>query len=237
MTRPTTWQRKAMDIDSLGEKTIASLNALGLVKSPADLYDLKREDVMKLEGFKETSTKNLLDGINQSKSIPYESVLFGIGIRYVGKTVAEKLAKHFKNIDNLEKATYDELLAAPEVGEKIAQSVVSFFKNEENLREIQRLRLAGIQFESTMKEPEIESVVLGNKSFVISGVFQNYEREQLQDIIVKNGGRIVSSISGKLDYLLAGDNMGPAKREKADKLKVRIITEQEFEKLMKGESI
>ena len=192
---------------------------------------------MKLEGFKETSTKNLLDGINQSKNIPYESVLFGIGIRYVGKTVAEKLAKHFKNIDNLEKATYDELLAAPEVGEKIAQSVVSFFKNEENLREIQRLRLAGIQFESTMKEPEIESVVLGNKSFVISGVFQNYEREQLQDIIVKNGGRIVSSISGKLDYLLAGDNMGPAKREKADKLKVRIITEQEFEKLMKGESI
>ncbi|HTJ48435.1 MAG TPA: NAD-dependent DNA ligase LigA [Cyclobacteriaceae bacterium] len=230
-------QRKAMDIDSLGERTIASLNALGLVKSPADLYDLTREDIMKLEGFKETSTKNLLTGINQSKNIPFESVLFGIGIRYVGKTVAEKLAKHFKNIDNLSKATYDELLAAPEVGEKIAQSVVAFFSNEENQREIQRLKKAGLQFESTLKEPEVESAVLGNKSFVISGVFQNYEREQLQDIIVKNGGRVLSSVSGKLDYLLAGDNMGPSKREKAEKLGVKIITEQEFEKLMKGESL
>ena len=230
-------QRKAMDIDSLGERTIASLNALGLVKSPADLYDLTREDIMKLEGFKETSTKNLLTGINQSKNIPFESVLFGIGIRYVGKTVAEKLAKHFKNIDNLSKATYEELLAAPEVGEKIAQSVVAFFSNEENQREIQRLKKAGLQFESTLKEPEVESAVLGNKSFVISGVFQNYEREQLQDIIVKNGGRVLSSVSGKLDYLLAGDNMGPSKREKAEKLGVKIITEQEFEKLMKGESL
>jgi DNA ligase (NAD+) len=230
-------QRKAMDIDSLGERTIASLNALGLVKSPADLYDLTREDIMRLEGFKETSTKNLLAGINQSKNIPFESVLFGIGIRYVGKTVAEKLAKHFKNIDNLSKATYEELLAAPEVGEKIAQSVVAFFSNEENQREIQRLKQAGLQFESTLKEPEVESVVLGNKSFVISGVFQNYERDQLQDIIVKNGGRVLSSVSGKLDYLLAGDNMGPSKREKAEKLGVKIITEQEFEKLMKGESL
>ncbi|HEY8935285.1 MAG TPA: NAD-dependent DNA ligase LigA [Cyclobacteriaceae bacterium] len=230
-------QRKAMDIDSLGERTIASLNALGLVKSPADLYDLTREDIMRLEGFKETSTKNLLTGINQSKTIPFESVLFGIGIRYVGKTVAEKLAKHFKNIDNLSKATYEELLAAPEVGEKIAQSVVAFFKNEENQREIQRLKQAGLQFESALKEPEVESAVLGNKSFVISGVFQNYEREQLQDIIVKNGGRVLSSVSGKLDYLLAGDNMGPSKREKAEKLGVKIITEQEFEKLMKGKSL
>ncbi len=229
-------QRKAMDIDSLGEKTIAQLNTLGLVKSPADIYDLTREDILKLEGFKELSATNILNGIAASKKIPFESVLFAIGIRYVGKTVAEKLARHFKNIDTLAKASYEELLAAPEVGEKIAQSVVEFFKNADNRREIDRLQHAGLQFESNLKEPEKESEVLGNKSFVISGVFQNYEREQLQDIIIKNGGRILSSISGKLDYLLAGDNMGPAKKEKAEKLGVKIISEHDFEKLLTGNS-
>jgi len=227
-------QRKAMDIDSLGERTIAQLHELGLVKSPADLYDLKREDVLKLDGFKELSTQNLLKGIEQSKNIPFESVLFAIGIRFVGKTVAEKLARHFKNIDTLAMASYEALVGAPEVGEKIAQSVVEFFKNAENKREIERLKNAGLQFESALKEAEKESDILGNKSFVISGVFQNYEREQLQDIILKNGGRILSAVSGKLDYLLAGDNMGPAKREKAEKLGVTIITEQDFEKLIKG---
>lgn len=227
-------QRKAMDIDSLGEKTIAQLNELGLVKSPADLYDLNRENVLRLEGFKELSTQNLLKGIEQSKTIPFENVLFAIGIRYVGKTVAEKLARHFKNIDTLAKASYEDLLTAPEVGEKIAESVVDFFKNPDNQKEIDRLKKAGLQFESTLKEPEKESDVLENKSFVISGVFQKYEREQLQDIIIKNGGRILSSVSGKLDYLLAGDNMGPSKREKAEKLGVKIISEQDFEKMIKG---
>jgi len=227
-------QRKAMDINSLGERTIAQLHVLNLVKSPADLYDLKREDIFKLDGFKELSTKNLLHGIEQSKTVPFESVLFAIGIRYVGKTVAEKLARHFKNIDALAKARYEELLQAPEVGEKIAMSVVNFFKIPENKREVERLKQAGLQFESTLKEPEKESEVLGNKSFVISGVFQHYEREQLQDIILKNGGRVLSSVSGKLDYLLAGDNMGPAKREKAEKLGVTIISEQDFEKLLNG---
>lgn len=227
-------QRKAMDINSLGERTIAQLHALGLVKSPADLYDLKREDILKLEGFKELSTKNLLSGIEQSKVAPFESVLFAIGIRYVGKTVAEKLARHFKTIDALSNASYEELLQAPEVGEKIAMSVVQFFKVPENRREIDRLKKAGLQFESTAKEPQKESDVLNNKSFVISGVFQKYEREQLHDIILKNGGRILSSVSGKLDYLLAGDNMGPSKREKAEKLGVKIISEHDFEKLLNG---
>jgi len=227
-------QRKAMDINSLGERTIAQLHALDLVKSPADLYDLKREDVLRLEGFKELSTKNLLSGIEHSKVAPFESVLFAIGIRYVGKTVAEKLARHFKNIDALANASYEELLQAPEVGEKIAMSVVEFFNVPENRREIDRLKKAGLQFESTAKEPEKESDVLNNKSFVISGVFQKYEREQLQEIILKNGGRVLSSVSGKLDYLLAGDNMGPSKREKAEKLGVKIISEQDFEKLLNG---
>jgi len=134
--------------------------------------------------------------------------------------VAEKLARYFKNMDALSIATYDQLLEAPEVGEKIAQSVVDYFKDPDNLREIDRLQKAGLQFESTQKEAEKLSNVLDDKSFVISGVFQNYERDQLKDIIIANGGRVLSSISGKLDYLLAGENMGPAKREKAQKLEV-----------------
>ncbi len=226
-------QRKAMDIDSLGEKTIDQLFALGLVKSPADLYDLTRENLLQLEGFKDKSVKNLLEGIHQSKNTAFENVLFALGIRYVGKTVAEKLAKYFKHIDNIAMATPEALLAAPEVGEKIASSVHAFFRNEENQREITRLKLAGLRFESDTKEPEKESDLLNNKSFVISGVFQAYERDELQDIIIKNGGRIVSSVSGKLDYLLAGDNMGPSKREKAEKLGVKIISEQEFNDLLK----
>lgn len=227
-------QRKAMDIDSLGEQTIKQLYELGLVKSPADLYSLTREDVLRLEGFKDKSASNLLDGISKSKETPFESVLFAIGIRYVGKTVAEKLARYFKSIDKIAEASLEDLLKAPEVGEKIAQSVYQFFRNEESQLEISRLKSAGLQFESTAKEPEKLSDVLGNKSFVISGVFENYERDQLQDIIVQNGGRVVSSVSGKLDYLLAGDNMGPSKREKAEKLGVKIISEKDFEKLLTG---
>lgn len=227
-------QRKAMDIDSLGEKTIEQLYKLGLVKSPADLYDLGKPDVLRLDGFKDKSAANLLQGIQNSKTIPFESVLFAIGIRYVGKTVAEKLARYFKTIDKIAEASLEDLLAAPEVGEKIARSVFDFFRNPENKREIERLRRAGLHLASDAKEPEKESDVLANKSFVISGVFKNYEREQLQDIILKNGGRILSGVSGKLDYLLAGDNMGPSKREKAEKLGVKIISEDDFEKLIGG---
>jgi len=226
-------QRKAMDIDSLGEQTIRQLFELGLVKSPADLYDLKKDDLLKLEKVKEKSAQNMLAGIEQSKTQPFENVLFGIGIRYVGKTVAEKLARHFKTMTALSQASYEQLLEAPEVGEKIAQSVVEFFKDKENLREIARLETSGLQFESTQKEKEKISNLLNDQSFVISGVFQNYERDQLKDTIIANGGKVLSSISGKLNYLLAGDNMGPAKREKAEKLGVKIISEQEFERMLK----
>lgn len=226
-------QRKAMDIDSLGEQTIRQLFELGLVKSPADLYDLKKDDLLKLEKVKEKSAQNMLAGIEQSKTQPFENVLFGIGIRYVGKTVAEKLARHFKTMTALSQASYEQLLEAPEVGEKIAQSVVEFFKDKENLREIARLETSGLQFESTQKEKEKISNLLNDQSFVISGVFQNYERDQLKDTIIANGGKVLSSISGKLNYLLAGDNMGPAKREKAEKLGVKIISEQEFELMLK----
>jgi DNA ligase (NAD+) len=227
-------QRKAMDIDSLGEQTIKQLYELGLVKSPADLFDLKKEDLLRLDKVKDKSAQNMLDGIRQSKEAAFEAVLFAIGIRYVGKTVAEKLARHFKNIDAIMNASYDQLLEAPEVGEKIAQSMVEFSKNTINKKEIARLKKAGLNFEVVETEVAKESDNLNDKSFVISGVFEKYERDDLKDVIVKNGGRILSAISGKLDYLLAGDNMGPAKREKAEKLGVKIISEQDFEKLLKG---
>ena len=227
-------QRKAMDIDSLGERTIHQMYELGIVKSPADLYDLKREDVLRLEGYKDKSVKNLLDGIEKSKDVPFESVLFAIGIRYVGKTVAEKLARYFKSIDKIATATVDDLLAAPEIGEKIARSIHDFFQNPENQREVKRLIDAGLRFKSDAKEPDKESDVLEGKSFVISGTFENYSREELQEIILKNGGRILSGVSGKLDYLVAGDNMGPSKLAKAEKLGVKIISENQFEKLLKG---
>ena len=227
-------QRKAMDIDSLGEQTIKQLFDLALVKTPADLYDLTKEDLLKLEKVKDKSAQNMLDGIGQSKSQSFENVLFGIGVRYVGKTVAEKLARHFKNIDTLSTATYEQLLEAPEVGEKIAQSVVDFFNDNDGLKEIDRLKKAGLQFESTQQEPTLVSDVLGGKSFVVSGVFQNYERDQLKQVITSHGGKLLSSISGKLDYVLAGDNMGPAKKEKAEKLGVKIISEEEFEAMLKN---
>ncbi len=227
-------QRKGMNIDSLGEKTIAQLFDLGLVKTPADLYDLEREDILKLEGFKELSTKNLLAGIEASKGTPFESVLFAIGIRFVGKTVAEKLARYFKTMDQLAGATYEELLNAPEVGEKIAESVVAYFKERSNLKEIERLRKAGLQFESSLLEPERVSERLAGKSFVVSGTFKQYERDEIKDVIAANGGKVLSGVSAKLDYLVAGDNMGPAKREKAEKLKVAIISEDEFQKMLQG---
>ena len=225
-------QRKAMDIDSLGERTIDQLFQLGMVKSPADLYDLKREDVIRLEGFKDKSITNLLAGIEKSKERPFENVLFAIGIRYVGKTVAEKLARYFKTIDQLAEATFEDLMNAPEVGEKIAQSVSEFFRKPENKLEISRLKKAGLNFESDEKEPEKVSDVLSGKSFVISGVFKNYERDDLKDIILKNGGKVLSAVSGKLDYLVAGENMGPAKKEKAEKLGVTIISESQLEKML-----
>jgi DNA ligase (NAD+) len=174
----------------------------------------------------------LLQGIEQSKSTPFEAVLFAIGIRHVGKTVAEKLARHFKTMDNLAKASREEILQAPEVGEIIADSVLSFFKDKDNRREIERLRKAGLQFESAYQEAEKVSDALGGKSFVVSGTFAHYERDEIKDVIVAHGGKVLSGVSGKLDYLVAGENMGPAKREKAEKLGIKIISEDEFRKML-----
>ncbi|MEZ4974532.1 MAG: NAD-dependent DNA ligase LigA [Cyclobacteriaceae bacterium] len=225
-------QRKAMDIDSMGEKTINQLYNLNMVKSPADLYDLTKDDLAKLEGFKDLSIKNLLAGIEKSKEAPFEAVLFALGIRYVGKTVAEKLARHFKTMDALQNASYEQLLEAPEVGEKIAQSLVRFFSDKGHRKEIERLTKAGLNFTVVEKETKKLGNSLDNKSFVISGVFEKYGRDELKDLIIAHGGRVLSGVSGQLDYLLAGDNMGPAKRQKAEKLGVTIISEQEFEQML-----
>jgi DNA ligase (NAD+) len=195
---------------------------------------LTKGDLQKLDGFKELSIKNLLEGIEESKKTPFESVLFAIGIRYVGKTVAEKLARHFRSIDVIAKSTYEELLNAPEVGEKIAQSVVEFFKEPSNKKEIERLKSAGLQFEVSGKEPEKVSDVLSGKTFVVSGVFKNYERDEITETIIAHGGKVLSGVSGKLNFLVAGENMGPSKREKAEKLGVKIISEEEFEGMIGG---
>jgi len=221
-------QRNAMDINSLGERTINMLFERELVHSPADLYDLKYEQVFQLEGFKDLSTKNLLDGITQSKEAPFENVLFGLGIRYVGKTVAEKLAAHFKNIDNLIKASYEELIEVPEIGDRIAESVFQYLRNEKNLLEISRLRSAGLQFELSENQDVAKSDVLVGKSFVISGVFSKFGRDEMKDLIKSNGGKLLSSVSGNVDYLVAGENMGPSKLEKARKLNIKVISEEEF---------
>ncbi len=223
-------QRRAMNIDSLGKETISLLFEKGLVKTPADLYKLTFDDIYQLEGFKEQSTQNLLNGIAASKQIPLENVLFALGIRYVGRTVAEKLAQHFKNISRLAEASFEELIEVPEIGERIAQSVVAVFQDETFRQMIDELKKSGLQFE--IHEEVKESSTLAGKSFVISGVFTSFSRDELKDKIKANGGKVLSGVSGNLDYLLAGDNMGPAKRQKAEKLGVVIISEEDFKEMI-----
>ncbi len=227
-------QRKAMNIDSLGERTIDILYQKGLVKSPADLYDLTYDDIIDLEGFKELSTNNLLKGIKASIQTPFESVLFGMGIRFVGRTVAEKLAAHFKNIDRLSSANFEELIDVPEIGERIANSLLEYFSSDINQIELSRLKQAGVCFEVVEKEVILLSSSLEGKTFVVSGVFERFGRDEIKEVIKNHGGKVISAISGKLDFLLAGDKMGPAKKEKAEKLGVTIIGEQEFIKMIEG---
>lgn len=225
-------QRNAMNIDSLGDKTINLLFENGLAKSPADLYSLEFDDIFELEGFKEQSTNKLLTGIRNSTEIPFQNVLFGLGIRYVGRTVAEKLAEYFKSIDNLMSASLEELVAVPEIGDRIAGSLHEYFTLPENVEEIKRLKAAGVQMEIDQSSAVAESSRLGDLTFVVSGVFSGFSRDELKEKIKKNGGKVVSSVSGNLDYLVAGEKMGPAKLEKATKLGVKIISEEEFNQML-----
>ncbi len=225
-------QRKALNIENLGTETIDMFYRKGLMKTPADLYDLKRENLLDLEGFKEKSIQNILMGVEKSKEIPFKQVLFGIGIRFVGATVAEKLAVYFNNINNLAKATQEELLQVPEIGERIAQSVVEYFQNTDNQEFIARLKAAGLQFTHDNDEIVVEGDKLAGITFVISGTFQHFERDDLKIKIEANGGKVLSGVSGKLNYLIAGAEAGPSKLEKAQKLNVSIISEDDFIKML-----
>jgi DNA ligase (NAD+) len=221
--------RKAMNIDGLGDETIETLYQRGFIRHISDLYKLADhiDELKQMERFGEKSITNMLDGIEKSKQMPFEKVLFGLGIRYIGETVARKLTIHFKNIDNLMAATLDELIVAEEIGERIAHSLIEYFATPQHREEIEKLKAVGLQFVAEEKEVILASEALSGKTFIISGTFER-SRDELKDIIEQNGGKILSSISAKLNYLVAGDNMGPAKLEKAQKLNIPIITDEEL---------
>jgi DNA ligase (NAD+) len=227
--------RKAMNIDGLGDETIETFYKHGLVKHISDLYTLheKSAALKQLDRFGERSIENMLKGIEQSKQMPFERVLFGLGIRYVGATVARKLAIGTGNIDRLSSATVEELVTIDEIGQRIAESIVEYFGKPEHVQQINLLRSYGLQFEAIENTITLQSEKLTGKTFVISGVFEGISREELKDLIEANGGKILSGISAKLNYLLAGDNMGPSKLEKAKKLNVAFITQGELLNMLK----
>tara|TARA_R100000935_G_scaffold48251_1_gene72635 strand:+ start:24767 stop:26761 length:1995 start_codon:yes stop_codon:yes gene_type:complete len=220
--------RKAMDIEGLGGETVELLFKQDLIENYADLYLLTKEQLIPLERMAEKSAENLVKGVAESVKIPFERVLFALGIRFVGETVAKKLARAYKNIDSLMVATVEELMTVDEIGQRIAESVVSFFRNGINLEIISRLRQYGVQFEVSADKLENQTDLLKGQTFVVSGVFENLSRDELKKLIEDNGGKVGSSISSKTSYLVAGDKMGPSKRTKAESLGVPIISETDF---------
>jgi DNA ligase (NAD+) len=224
-------QRKAMDISSLGEKIIEQLYNNQMLHSIADLYDLEQKKLENLERMGEKLASKIIKNIEESKSVPFERVLFALGIRFVGATVAKKLAEYFENIDTLSQATFEQLTQVPEIGEKIAHSIVAYFNDAENRDIVSKLKNAGLQLTSQKKAVERKGNHLEGKTFVISGVFGR-SREEIQADIEAHGGKILSGVSGKLDYLVAGDKMGPSKLEKAQKLGIKIISDEELLKLI-----
>ena len=220
--------RKAMDIDGLGGETVDLLRKSELVANYADLYDLTIEQILPLDRMAEKSAQNIVTGIHKSKEIPFEKVLFALGIRFVGETVAKKLAKHFKNIDSLLAASFEVLVSVDEIGDKIAESIVAFASDEQNLILVERLKAAGVQLELSAEVLENQSNLLEGKIFVVSGVFYQMTRNELKKAIEDNGGKVSSSISKKTTFVIAGDKMGPSKLEKATNLGISIISEDEF---------
>ncbi len=224
--------RKAMDIN-MGEENVNLLYQKGLLKNVADLYDLRMEDLKNLDRWGETSARNLLESLEKSKSVPFDRVLFALGIRYVGASTAKKIAWKLKNIEAIEQANVSDLLLVDEVGERIAQSVVDYFAEEANRQIIERLKSAGLQFHLGEEAFVGRTEKLSGLSIVISGTFMNHSRDELKSLIEQHGGKNVSSISSKTNYVLAGENMGPAKLEKAKSLNVKIISESEFEEMIR----
>ncbi|MFD1294474.1 NAD-dependent DNA ligase LigA [Lutibacter holmesii] len=224
--------RKAMNIDGLGTETIELLFENGLIHNYADLYELKFEQIIPLDRMAEKSAENMIAGILKSKEIPFEKVLFALGIRYVGETVAKKLAKHFKSIDNLMNATFEQLIAVDEIGDRIAESVIDFASNLINIQLVDRLKSYGVQLEVSEESLEGKTEILAGKIFVVSGVFTVFNRNDLKKSIEDNGGKVGSSISKKTTYVIAGDNMGPSKLAKAESLGIPIISELDYKEMI-----
>lgn len=225
--------RKAMDIEGLGGETVGLLVEEGLIHNYADLYSLKKEQVLPLERMAEKSADNLIKGVVASKKVPFERVLFALGIRFVGETVAKKLARHYVSIDALSKADIEDLVAVDEIGTRIAESVVDFFNTNENISVLNVLKDAGLQFQLSQDKLSGLSSKLEGLSFVISGVFESVSRPELKELVEKNGGKIVGSLSSKTNYLIAGDKMGPSKLDKAKKLNIKLLKEVEFIEMIK----
>ena len=224
--------RKAMNIDGLGPETVDMFHRLGMIHNTADLYQLTANDIKDLDRMGEKSAENIINGITQSKTVPFERVIFALGIRFVGETVAKKIAKSFDTIEDLENADIEKLVSIDEIGEKIAQSIINYFSNESNRQLVERLKNAGLQLYRTEEDKSGYTDKLIGKSIVISGVFTHYSRDEYKELIEKHGGKNVGSISAKTSFILAGENMGPAKLEKAQKLGITILTEEEFLKLI-----
>jgi len=225
--------RKAMDIEGLGGETVELLFKEGLISNYADLYTLTNDQLLPLERMAEKSADNLVKGVAASVEIPFERVLFGLGIRYVGETVAKKLAKAYKNIDTLSQANQEDLVAVDEIGERIAESVVAFFNKQDNIEILNRLKNYGLRFSLSEEQLLNQSDLLKGKSFVVSGVFAKVSRTELKKLIEDNGGKVSSSISSKTSYVVAGDNMGPSKKTKAESLGIPMISEDDFLEMVK----
>ena len=220
--------RKAMNIEGLGEETIELLYNKGLVRNIADIYDLRKEDLIRLERMGEKSVNNLLAGIENSKKTPFPRVLYALGIRHVGETVAKTIAGHFPDIDMLMSANLEELTAIDEIGPKIAASIIAYFRDEENAEIIVKLKKHGIRLAMEQQSKPVSGGRLAGLSIVISGVFRHHTREEYKELIEKNGGRNVSSVTPGTSFILAGENMGPAKKSKAESLGIRLVSEDEF---------
>lgn len=220
--------RRAMNIDGLGPETVDMFYRLKLIKDAADLYHLTVDDIKDLDRMGQKSAENIVNGIAASRSVPFERVLFALGIRFVGETVAKKIARSFKSIDEVEQASLETLMSVDEIGEKIVQSIVSYFGNPLNRNLVERLKEAGLQFSRSEEDLSGYTDKLAGQSIVISGVFEHHSRDEYKEMIERNGGKNVGSISSKTSFILAGANMGPAKLEKAQKLGIRIMSENEF---------
>jgi DNA ligase (NAD+) len=226
--------RKAMDIDGLGGETIELLWENGMLRDVADIYDLNPQQLAALPRLGDKSAANILDGVRESKNVAFERVLFALGIRFVGETTAKYIASHFRTLDAIAAATIEELAEAEEVGAKIAVAITEYFADEHNRSIVERLRSAGLKFE--VEEKQRSSNTLEGKSVVISGKFIGRSRDDLKQLIEEHGGRNLAAVSANVDFIVAGENMGPAKRQKAEKLGITILNEEEFMTMIEGVS-